>query len=54
MQPKLWQPQINLEPDVKREVTFWRDLKLLARHRDWGFNVPGEDIDFLELIQISI
>ncbi len=33
---------------VKDEVTFERGMGLLLRHREWGFNVPAVDIDFLE------
>jgi len=40
-------PQNNDQP-VKGEQTFWRDMKLLLRHRAWGWDVPAEDIDFLE------
>jgi len=40
-------PQSDGQP-VKEEKTFRRDMKLLLRHRDWGWNVPAEDIDFLE------
>lgn len=36
------------EPPVKAERSFWRDLVLLQKHRGWGYDVPGEDIDFLE------
>jgi hypothetical protein len=35
-------------PDgVKQERTGWRDERISARHRDWGFNCPGVDLDFL-------
>lgn len=47
-QPYLIKPLESSEPPVKEEVTFRRDMELLKRHRDWGFNVPAEDIDFLE------
>jgi len=41
-------PADNQEPDVPDERTFQRDMKLLVRHRQWGFNMPAVDIDFLE------
>jgi len=47
-QAYLIEPIESSQPLVKGEVTFWRDMKLLQRHRDWGWNVPAEDIDFLE------
>jgi hypothetical protein len=31
---------------VKPEGTGWRDQRLSARHRDWGFNVPAVDVDW--------
>lgn len=37
-----------MEQPVKDEITFQRDMKLLRRHRKWGWNVPAVDIDFLE------
>lgn len=36
------------EPKVKPEKTGKRDLALNDRHRTWGWNVPAEDLDFLE------
>ena len=34
---------------VKQERTGWRDLRLSARHRLWGFDCPALDIDcFIE------
>lgn len=36
------------DPNVKPEKTGKRDLALNNRHRTWGWNVPAEDIDFLE------
>lgn len=36
------------EPAVKRERTGKRDLALNDRHRLWGWNVPAEDLDFVE------
>lgn len=47
-QPYLIEPIKSSTPKVKEERTFWRDMKLLQRHRDWEFNVPAVDIDFLE------
>lgn len=32
---------------VRRERTGWRDMELSRRHREWGFNCPGVDLDFL-------
>ena len=32
---------------VKPERTQWRDLALSARHRQWGWDCPAVDIDFL-------
>ena len=32
---------------VKEERSGWRDEMLSQRHRDWGFNCPAIDIDFL-------
>lgn len=34
--------------EAKGERTYRRDMKLLLRHREWGFDCPAEDIDFLE------
>lgn len=34
---------------VKEERTGWRDLGLSQRHRQWGFDCPCVDIDFLAL-----
>jgi len=36
------------EYPVLQERTSYRDLSFLRRHRDWGWNCPGEDIDFIE------
>ena len=47
-QPYLFPPKENHEPPVPDERTFQRDMKLLLRHRQWGFNIPAVDIDFLE------
>jgi len=47
-QPYLFAPKANPEPPVPDERTFQRDMKLLLRHRQWGFNIPAVDIDFLE------
>ena len=32
---------------VREERTGWRDMELSLRHRDWGFNCPAVDLDFL-------
>jgi len=36
------------EYKVIEERTSYRDLSFLRRHREWGWNCPGEDIDFIE------
>ncbi|MBQ3642555.1 MAG: hypothetical protein IJQ99_02210 [Synergistaceae bacterium] len=36
-------------PKVKQERTGWRDEGLSLRHRQWGFDCPMTDIDFLAL-----
>lgn len=36
------------EHEVPEERTGWRDLSFLRRHRDWGWDCPALDIDFLE------
>ena len=33
--------------EVKQERTGWRDKKISDRHREWGWNCPAVDIDFL-------
>lgn len=33
---------------VRPERTGWRDRALSERHRQWGWNCPAMDIDFLE------
>ena len=35
--------------DVRQERTGWRDLGLSQLHREWGFNCPMLDIDFIAL-----
>ena len=32
---------------VRQERTGWRDQQISSRHRDWGFNCPCVDLDFL-------
>ena len=32
---------------VRAERTGWRDAEISARHREWGFNCPAVDLDFL-------
>lgn len=39
----------NKEYQVKQELTNNRDLDFSKRHREYGFNVPAVDIDFLML-----
>lgn len=34
---------------VKPEYTGWRDEELSRRHRDWGWNCPATDLDFVLL-----
>jgi|SRR5262252_6789023 len=36
-------------PEVKKERTGWRDLRLSERHRHWGWDCPAVDLDFLFL-----
>lgn len=33
--------------NVRKERTGWRDAAISDRHRQWGFNCPSVDIDFL-------
>jgi len=40
---------IDDDPDVRPERTGWRDENLSRRHREWGWNAPCIDIDFLFL-----
>ena len=40
--------QLPGRPPVKSEHTFERDLTLCTLHRQWGYDVPATDIDFLE------
>ena len=32
---------------VREERSGWRDESISKRHREWGFNCPGVDLDFL-------
>lgn len=32
---------------TRLERTGWRDQEISQRHRDWGFNCPAVDLDFL-------
>lgn len=32
---------------TRQERTGWRDGAISARHREWGFNCPAVDLDFL-------
>ena len=34
-------------PTVTPERTAWRDVQFSLRHRDWGWDCPAVDIDFL-------
>jgi len=36
-------------PEVRRERTHWRDEALSLRHREWGFDCPAVDVDFLAI-----
>lgn len=36
-------------PRVRRERSGWRDEGLSRRHREWGWDCPAIDIDFLML-----
>lgn len=36
-------------PDVRAERSGWRDEGLSKRHREWGWDCPAMDIDFLML-----
>jgi hypothetical protein len=33
--------------ETRQERTGWRDEEISERHRQWGFNCPAVDIDFL-------
>ena len=37
----------DTERPVRPERTGWRDLGLSDRHRQWGFNCPAVDLDFV-------
>jgi hypothetical protein len=34
-------------PIVKEERNHWRDLELSLRHKQWGFDCPAIDLDFI-------
>lgn len=36
-----------MERDVRKDRTGWRDESISLRHREWGFNCPAVDLDFL-------
>jgi len=36
-------------PEVRQERSNWRDLRLSKRHRNWGWDCPAVDLDFLFL-----
>lgn len=38
-----------MQKQVKAERTGWRDLRLNERHRQWGWDCPAVDLDFLFL-----
>ena len=40
--PQTWSPD-----GVRQERTNWRDQRISAKHRAWGFNCPCADLDFL-------
>lgn len=40
--PQHWSPD-----GVRQERTAWRDQSISQRHREWGFNCPAVDLDFL-------
>ena len=33
--------------DVRQERTGWRDSEISLRHRQWGYNCPAVDLDFV-------
>lgn len=39
--------QYRTADGTRKERTGWRDQKISQRHRDWGFNCPAVDLDFL-------
>lgn len=41
------------DPKVKPERTEWRDLRISKRHRQWGFDAPSVDLDFLPLVEYN-
>ena len=47
-QPRLIPNPAMSGPPVRQEENFSRDMGFLRRHREWGFGVPAQDIDFLE------
>lgn len=40
-------PDEKIPIAVRPERTGWRDLGLSERHRQWGFNCPAVDLDFV-------
>jgi hypothetical protein len=38
-----------MDRTVREERTGWRDLRLSAKHRQWGWDCPAVDLDFLFL-----
>jgi len=39
----------NSDREVRPERTGWRDMRLSQRHRQWGWDCPAVDLDFLFL-----
>jgi hypothetical protein len=39
--------QLFSEDGTRQERTGWRDEEISKRHREWGFNCPAVDLDFL-------
>jgi hypothetical protein len=38
---------------TQHERSGWRDLRRPERHRRWGWDLPAEDLDFLELRKVA-
>lgn len=36
-----------MNPQVRQERSGWRDQRLSERHRQWGWNCPAVDLDFV-------
>jgi hypothetical protein len=37
-----------LQQEASKERSGWRDLELSKRHRQWGWDCPAVDLDFVE------